>query len=775
MSSLVNRFRYFNKSFWLLQIFILILAGSVTSYAYVSTKQTLNVRVTDELNHRSSVVAESIEDSLKTNIDVLKTVQNIINAQNGLGGALDPYIKNEIITRGEIKSIVLLENMDNKISLYTNIHMIHGDILSPSQVQAILDSNNLDKTLITALPVVNVIKYSSNDSLIALIVSLDKSNSDLDSHDVLIMFISTSELINNALRRSLSPGLTKLHLYEFRDASSQQLIYSNNFMKAQPNKQINFSRNFVSGGRHFRLDTAYTSEHILNNNEQYFPFIVLIIGVLLTLLIMSLLFIANDAERKATMRAELATSDIIKFKMAIENANDHIVITDADGVILYANQGVSLLTGYSTSEVIGKKAGSKSLWGGLMPSVIYKEMWETIKIKKQNYTGVIQNKRKSGELYFAQANISPVVENGVVKYFIGIERDVTREKEVEKLEKELSTFFNLSINLLAIASSDGYFKRVSPSFTTLLGWTQAELLKTPLMDFIYPDDRQKTMESIGMLLEKKSLTNFKTRMRRKDGGFTWLMWFARATDQGLMYAIATDIAKEQEIDRMKTEFLSLASHQLRTPLSSMKWSLEMLKNGDYGKVTGDQKEVMQRVYESNEHMIELVDSLLDVSRIESGRLVLDIKVTDLRAVVKDLLKELEQSYVTKKLNVNLEIDANVSPIRTDARLIRNVYLNFLTNAIKYTPDGGNITIKIYNDDINVHSRISDNGYGIPEDQKKYLFTRFFRASNAGGVDPNGSGLGLYAAKEIIGTLGGTVGFESQINKGTTFWFNLPRK
>jgi PAS domain S-box-containing protein len=233
-----------------------------------------------------------------------------------------------------------------------------------------------------------------------------------------------------------------------------------------------------------------------------------------------------------------------------------------------------------------------------------------------------------------------------------------------------------------------------------------------------------------------------------------------------------DVTKEREVDKMKTEFISLASHQLRTPLSAMKWFLEMLLGGDMGKMTKEQQEQVENINQSNERMIDLVNALLNVSRIESGRLSIDPKPTNICELAKQAIKELESQSVDKSITIDCQTLKELT-INIDPKLIGEVYQNFIGNAIKYTPSKGKIDVTIEKNNDNIVSKITDTGIGIPKEQQKRIFEKFFRADNVLKLETDGTGLGLYLAKKIIEASGGKIGFESIPDKGSTFWFSLP--
>lgn len=325
---------------------------------------------------------------------------------------------------------------------------------------------------------------------------------------------------------------------------------------------------------------------------------------------------------------------------------------------------------------------------------------------------------------------------------------------------------------LVVINNAGKIITFNKAAESLLGWKEKEALGRDLTDIIKIDYQASINES-KLTSSKQSSVYF---IRKDQSKFPAAI---TTTSYGLGAAIlgtATlfrDITTEQNVDRMKNEFISLASHQLRTPLSAIKWYTEMLLKGDAGKLLPEQTNFANTIYTSTERMIELVNLLLNISRIESGRITVEPQLTDLKVLIEEILDQVKIRYTDKKQKFIANYHEPVPLINIDPRLIRQVYLNLLTNAAKYTPEKGEITVNITTSDTEIISEISDNGYGIPDEDQEKLFGKFFRSSNSGTSKSEGTGLGLYLVKDIVDLSRGKITFKSKVGKGTTFTFSLP--
>lgn len=238
--------------------------------------------------------------------------------------------------------------------------------------------------------------------------------------------------------------------------------------------------------------------------------------------------------------------------------------------------------------------------------------------------------------------------------------------------------------------------------------------------------------------------------------------------------VLRDISKEKEVDRIKTEFVSLASHQLRTPLSAIKWWVEIMSTDHPEDLTNIQVDSLTKIGQSNERMIELVNSLLNVSRIESGGVATKAELTDIGDLVKNSIEKLKKDIDQKEQKVNVVVQPDLPKIMIDPRLISQVYTNLLSNSIQYSPSGSEIRVEVIRDGNMIVSSVTDTGIGIPAVERGKVFGRFYRSSGAVRQNTEGSGLGLYISKAIVEQSGGKIWFDSKgEGKGTTFWFSLP--
>ena len=231
----------------------------------------------------------------------------------------------------------------------------------------------------------------------------------------------------------------------------------------------------------------------------------------------------------------------------------------------------------------------------------------------------------------------------------------------------------------------------------------------------------------------------------------------------------------KELDRAKDEFISMASHQLRTPLTTIKGYLSMMLEGDSGPLTPPQKEFVGYAFSSSERMVNLISDLLNVSRLSAGRFLIQTKPTDMVAMIADEVRQLKTHATAKNIKLIFDPPAEIlPPAEIDDNKTRQVVMNFIDNAIYYTQEG-EVRVVLEQSGDKVRLEVRDSGIGVPDAAKRKLFTKFFRADNAQTMRPDGTGLGLYLAKRVVEDQGGTIIFNSLEGKGSTFGFELPFK
>jgi PAS domain S-box-containing protein len=241
-------------------------------------------------------------------------------------------------------------------------------------------------------------------------------------------------------------------------------------------------------------------------------------------------------------------------------------------------------------------------------------------------------------------------------------------------------------------------------------------------------------------------------------------------------AIATfrDTTAEHAIDRTKSEFVTLASHQLRTPISAISWVAELLLHGDAGKLKPEQAEYVQQVYQSSKRMATLVDSMLTASSLELGSLSVQPKRIDLAKISRGVIKQQFDTLSTNKiLHVKEQYDPDLPNPVFDAGIVKTILQNLVSNSFKYTQNNGTVTVTIKVNDDDIVLEVSDTGVGIPLRQQPKIFTRLFRAENVKRQDTDGTGLGLYIVKMMAEYVGGRITFTSEEHKGSTFTVYLP--
>jgi signal transduction histidine kinase len=232
--------------------------------------------------------------------------------------------------------------------------------------------------------------------------------------------------------------------------------------------------------------------------------------------------------------------------------------------------------------------------------------------------------------------------------------------------------------------------------------------------------------------------------------------------------------KLRALDEVKDEFISMASHQLRTPLTSVKGYISMVLDGDGGSLKREQRKLLGEAFNSAQRMVYLISDFLNVSRIHTGKFVIERRPVLLSELIQTEINQLQASAEAKGLDLVYHAPTHFPTLILDADKTRQVIMNFIDNAIYYTPSGGTITVELTAGAKEVSLKVHDTGIGVPKAERHHLFTKFFRATNARNMRPDGTGIGLFLAKKVVASQGGALIFDSEVGKGSTFGFVFPR-
>ena len=497
-------------------------------------------------------------------------------------------------------------------------------------------------------------------------------------------------------------------------------------------------------------------------------------------------------ERKETEKALEDSNDFLENLLAYANAP--IIVWDPKFNITRFNHAFEALTGRTANKIIGKPLKilfPKELVNEYMNEIkktATGERWETVEIKILHINGSIRTVLWNSATLFAADGKTPTAT-------IAQGQDITDRKKMERSALELKDRDEAILTSIGDAvfaiDKNGMIMLFNKMAEQLSGVTTKEATGRnykQVVSFVVEQEEKLDYDFI----DESNIENEKTRLAkyrvlvRKDNVKIPIACIASPINTASGETIGTvvifrDVTKEREIDKAKTEFVSLASHQLRTPLSSINWYTEMLLTGNTGKINGQQKKYLNEVYASCKRMVELVNALLNVSRLELGAIAIDPGSIDIVRLAKDVIDEIKQQIEEKNIKLNEIYDEKLPLFNADPKLLRMIFQNLLSNSVKYTPDNGKITFEIGLSESNILFKISDTGYGIPEVQQDKIFTKFFRADNIREKDTEGTGLGLYIVKTIIDHSGGKIWFKSHTKEhgpshkkqGTIFYIAFP--
>jgi PAS domain S-box-containing protein len=460
------------------------------------------------------------------------------------------------------------------------------------------------------------------------------------------------DLLHSILKNIRAADNLHVEVYDTFNPSENNVLFQSHQSNVFSAPILSTTRKADIGSRSWAITFTNLSKSDIGFANRLFPATILTFGLLFSLFTSYILYSSARIRERAIILAQDLTTDLNKFQMAVEGTSEHIMFTDADGSILYANKAAEMITGFSRNEMIGN---SSSMLRSNIEKESFPEFWETIKQKKGLFIGEINNKTKSGSEYTSELRISPIIDKTEnVRFFVFVERDITEKKRIEN---------------------------------------------------------------------------------------------------------------------MKSDFVSIVSHQLKTPIAQMRGYIDNMLSGISGELTEKQSQYLLEMEQVSARYFRLISDLLNISMIERGIISMTIEPFPIREIIYDVIKEHQALAESKGISIEFNQPNNSIVVDADKDRVREVLNNVIRNAIKFTNEGS-ITFTIKSDDKFGIVEVADTGIGIPEDLQSQLFKKrqVFSGAPVAGASVR---LGLYIAKCFMKEQQGDIRAFSAENKGSTFIVNIP--
>ena len=496
------------------------------------------------------------------------------------------------------------------------------------------------------------------------------------------------------------------------------------------------------------------------------------------------------------------------IQTVLNTVADGIVTLHADsGILETVNPAAEQMFGYNAAELAGKD------FGALIPELDRDRglLEYFIAGAEAPATGLereVAGRRRDGECFPLEISASEMFLNGE-RYFTGILRDITARKRIEADQVELSqrlrdhqfytrSLFEANIDASMTSDPSGIITDVNKQMETLTGCTRDELIGAPFMNYF--TDPERAERGIRLALGEKKITDYELTARDRDGRETVVSCNATTfydRDRKLqgVFAAARDVSERKRLDQVlqeknielesaravaertsltKSDFLANMSHELRTPLNSVIGFSEVLEDQMFGPINEKQREYVNNILTSGKHLLSLINDILDLSKVESGKMGLELSRFPLRDCVEASLTMLREKALKGGIELSLKLapEAEVG-IAADERKLKQILFNLLSNAVKFTPRGGAVEVSVVRDGDFIQITVADTGIGINEDDIPKLFQAFTQLESAYTKGFEGTGLGLTLTRQLVELHEGRVWVKSEFGKGSRFSFTLP--
>jgi PAS domain S-box-containing protein len=473
-------------------------------------------------------------------------------------------------------------------------------------------------------------------------------------------------------------------------------------------------------------------------------------------------------------------------KAILEEAADGIITINKTGNILSFNTAAERIFGYTLAEVMHKNIKMlmpepyHSAHDGYLVNYLTSGHKKIIGIGRE-VTGL----RKNGEIFAMDLAVSEVNTGNDEHLFAGIVRDISERKEAEMKLRRSEERFDLAIS----GSNAGLWdwdivnkaSYHSPRWNAMFGYAEIETTvpSGDWLNHIHPDDKERVKLEVNMYLdERNERYQSEFRMQHKDGHFVWILsrGIAQYDETGKpirMVGIYTDISQQKHIENMKSEFVSTVSHELRTPLTAIRGSLGLVTGGVTGVLPEQAKGMLDLAYKNTTRLLTLINDILDIDKIQSGKMDFTLKSQALMPLIEQSLS-CNAGYA-EQYQVKFQLVSGLPSVwvNVDGDRLIQVMSNLLSNAAKFSHTGGTIDVTVTHHAKGVRVAVSDHGLGISEAFYDKIFKKFTQVDSSDTRHKGGTGLGLNISKAIIEMMDGSIGFESEMGVGTTFYFVLP--
>jgi PAS domain S-box-containing protein len=458
-----------------------------------------------------------------------------------------------------------------------------------------------------------------------------------------------------------------------------------------------------------------------------------------------------------------------KYRSIIENIQEGFFELDLAGNFTFVNDTLCRLIGYSRGELIGKNNRQYTDEETAKKTYqIFNRIYRTgepIKGIEEEYI------KKDGMEGFAELSVSLINDaEGKPIGFRGISHDITERKQAEEQLRGQALIFENIHDGIIVTDLEGNIVRWNPAAEGMFGYYKDEVVR-------------KTVSGLTTKIVKGTLHDSRWHgemdFNRKDGTkgtceTTVIPLRDERDNITAVFGVFRDITEAKEIDRMKSELISNVSHELRTPLTTIKEGISLVVDGSLGRINADQKAALAIAKQDIDRLARLINDLLDISKIEAGRMELKKTSVGITSLAEEVLFSFQNQAGKKHIQLKTSLQRTLPSLYIDPDKIRQVLANLISNSIKFTPENGSITVGVKDKGNEVEISVADTGVGISPDNIARLFDRFSQFNRVYGPGERGTGLGLAISKEIVEMHGGRISVESEVGKGSTFTFSVPQ-